>query len=123
MKNNYYSYFISETGKIYLDGDPHPTKKDPQGNVVAYLRIEGKGKTVRIAQLVCRLYKDMPKNHHAVIFKDGNKSNITLDNMVTMTTSNAGKHRQKQCTRPVITRNARKPMPEPEKNIMSISWK
>jgi len=120
---NYHQYMISRRGKVYLNGQPHPTKTDKEGNVRAYLRINGDGKAIRVAQVVCRLYKDVPENHKAVIFKDGDKSNITLDNMVTMTTSNAGKHHSRKSSPPVTTSHSNKSMPYPEKSIMTASWK
>ena len=119
MKNNYHQYHITNTGKISLNGKPHKTKVNKDGHVIAYLSIKTsldsmrKGKTIRVGKVVCQIYKDVPKNHEAVVFLDGDKTNITLDNMMTSTAVAAGKHNSK-------------PKPEIKEvslDISRISWR
>jgi len=130
MKPNYHQYHITETGKIYLNGKIHPTRITKKtenktgGDVVAYLRIDGKGKAIRVAQAVCRIYKDVPDNHHAVIFLDGDKTNICLENMVTMTASDAGKWHSPPKEPKVNGGYKPKPPDEVKINLgANISWK
>lgn len=106
MKPNYFQYFISETGQISLNGKPHPTRKNKRGDVTACLNIKGSGayirdsKTVRVAQLVCDIYMEREENEKAIVFKDGNKSNIHPDNMIPCTATYAGQYNAKPKDKP-----------------------
>ncbi len=91
MKPNFHQYHITETGKIYLNDEYHPTKTDKAGNIVAYLRIDRKGKRVQMAHVIYDLYREpRHKNKRSIIFIDGNKANLHPDNLEAVTTSRAG---------------------------------
>jgi len=118
MKPNYHQYHITETGKIYLNGKLHPTRKNKDGDVIAYLKIGSIGdsirtnRTVRVAQAVCDVYMTREKGQQAIIFKDGDKTNIHPDNMIPMSTSEAGRYHA-----------APKPKPkEVDIDIMRMKW-
>ncbi len=124
MESNYFQYFISQTGKVYLNGEIIPPVKDQAGHLSVNLKIEGERKRVRVSKMLCTVYKDVPENEKAIIFLDNDKMNLDLDNMKTVTTTEAGViHAKKSTSPPVTTSHSRKRQPEPKRNLASsVSW-